>query len=90
MAKHLLTDTELPITQVALASGFSSVRRFNAAFLQQYRMNPSGLRKLREPGALPGPEEPRAFTLCLAYRPPYDIDGTLGFIARRCIATLPV
>lgn len=86
MAKHLLTDTELPITQVALASGFSSVRRFNAAFLQQYRMNPSGLRKLREPGALPGPEEPRAFTLRLAYRPPYDIDGTLGFIARRCIA----
>ncbi len=32
LAKHLLTDTDLPITQVALASGFASLRRFNAAF----------------------------------------------------------
>lgn len=46
-AKQLLTDTELPVTQVALASGFASVRRFNAAFSERYRMRPSDLRRER-------------------------------------------
>jgi AraC family transcriptional regulator, regulatory protein of adaptative response / DNA-3-methyladenine glycosylase II len=45
LAKQLLTDTPLPITQVALASGFVSLRRFNAAFLQHYRFNPTQLRR---------------------------------------------
>ncbi|MBL8286989.1 MAG: DNA-3-methyladenine glycosylase 2 family protein [Rubrivivax sp.] len=44
-AKQLLTDTALPVTQVALASGFASVRRFNAAFAERYRLNPSTLRR---------------------------------------------
>ncbi|MCC7150740.1 MAG: methylphosphotriester-DNA--protein-cysteine methyltransferase family protein, partial [Rubrivivax sp.] len=47
LAKHLLTDTTLPVTQVALASGFASLRRFNAAFAAHYRLNPTGLRKAR-------------------------------------------
>ncbi len=46
-AKQLLTDTELPVTQVALASGFASVRRFNAAFAERYRLSPSALRRER-------------------------------------------
>ena len=41
-AKHLLTDTQLPITQVAALSGFASLRRFNAAFVQHYRLQASG------------------------------------------------
>ena len=45
LAKQLLTDTSLPVTQVARASGFQSVRRFNAAFASSYRMNPSRLRR---------------------------------------------
>jgi AraC family transcriptional regulator of adaptative response / DNA-3-methyladenine glycosylase II len=44
-AKQLLTDTTLPIAQVALASGFGSLRRFNALFQSQYRMAPTALRK---------------------------------------------
>ena len=40
-AKQLLTDTDLPVTQVGLLSGFASVRRFNAAFAQHYHLNPS-------------------------------------------------
>ncbi|MBL8324840.1 MAG: DNA-3-methyladenine glycosylase 2 family protein [Rubrivivax sp.] len=48
-AKQLLTDTELPVTQVALASGFASVRRFNAAFAERYRLSPSSLRRDRAP-----------------------------------------
>src|SRR5499426_4117464 len=44
LAKRLLTDTALPVTEVAFASGFGSVRRFNALFRQRYRLKPSGLR----------------------------------------------
>jgi methylphosphotriester-DNA--protein-cysteine methyltransferase len=38
LAKQLLTDTPQPVTQVALASGFDSLRRFNAAFAERYRL----------------------------------------------------
>ena len=44
LAKQLLTDTRLPVAQVALASGFRSLRRFNAAFAENYRMSPRRLR----------------------------------------------
>lgn len=76
LAKQLLTDTTQPVTTVALASGFASLRRFNAAFRQRYRLAPTQLR--REGGAA---RETTA--LRLAYRPPYDLDGVLGFMARR-------
>ncbi|MDH0866708.1 Ada metal-binding domain-containing protein [Mitsuaria sp. GD03876] len=45
LAKQLLTDTRLSIAEVALAAGFSSLRRFNAAFLEHYRLSPTALRK---------------------------------------------
>ena len=45
LAKQLLTDTRLPIAEVALAAGFSSLRRFNAAFQEHYRLSPTALRK---------------------------------------------
>ena len=45
LAKRLLTDTALPVTDVALASGFGSLRRFNALFATRYRMAPARLRK---------------------------------------------
>ena len=44
-AKQLLTDTALPVTEVALASGFASLRRFNAAFAARYRLSPTALRR---------------------------------------------
>jgi AraC family transcriptional regulator of adaptative response / DNA-3-methyladenine glycosylase II len=76
LAKQLLTDTALPVTQVALACGFGSQRRFNAAFAQRYRLSPTALR--REGAAEPG-------ALKLAWRPPFDLGGLLGFIARRAV-----
>jgi len=81
LAKQLLTDTALPVTQVALASGFDSLRRFNAAFVEHYRLNPTQLRRERKAQA-PSAAEP---SLRLAYRPPYDTEGVLGFFARRCV-----
>ena len=76
LAKQLLTDTVQHITQVALASGFDSLRRFNAAFVERYRFNPTQLR--REGAASSAP-----MALRLAYRPPYDVEAVLGFFARR-------
>ena len=83
LAKQLLTDTDMPVTQVALASGHASLRRFNAAFVQRYRMNPSALR--RQAVAVPRPRE-ATISLRLAYRPPYDVAGMMAFLSQRAIA----
>ena len=81
LAKRLLTDTALPVTEVALASGFASVRRFNALFRARYRMAPSRLRRDRAAGALPA-----TLAFELAYRPPYDWNAMLEFLGHRAIA----
>ena len=84
LAKHLLTDTDMPVTQVALASGHASLRRFNAAFVQRYRLNPSALRKqtLHPP---PSGLRSNSCSLRLAYRPPYDVNGVMRFLAQRAL-----
>jgi len=94
LAKQLLTDTTQAITQVALASGFGSLRRFNAAFAERYRFKPTQLRQTRASAASAGQTRrpmpwslplhiPLPSPLRLAYRPPYDIEAVLGFFARR-------
>jgi AraC family transcriptional regulator of adaptative response / DNA-3-methyladenine glycosylase II len=77
-AKQLLTDTALPVTQVALSSGFGSVRRFNAAFAQHYGLSPTALRRS---GTVPG--EGATGTLRLGYRPPLDARALLAFFGKR-------
>lgn len=84
-AKHLLTDTCLPSTQVALASGFASVRRFNAAFVQHYRLNPTQLRRAQP--AISAKSQAPDVRLRLAYRPPLDAAALLGFFAARQVAS---
>lgn len=75
LAKRLLTDTDLPVTRIAFASGFASVRRFNALFKERYRLTPTDLRKGEERG------EPQPTLVCeLAYRPPLDWPALLGFL----------
>ena len=87
LAKRLLVDSSLSVTQVAFASGFQSLRRFNAAFREQYRMAPSALR--RGPDArphalasLPGNELLR---LTLAYRAPFAWSALLGFLQSEAV-----
>ncbi|NML44864.1 helix-turn-helix domain-containing protein [Ramlibacter sp. G-1-2-2] len=77
-AKQLLADTDLPVTEVALASGFASVRRFNAAFVDHYGLSPSQLRK-------EGTQRESASEVRLGYRPPYDVSAMLGFFRTRAI-----
>jgi AraC family transcriptional regulator, regulatory protein of adaptative response / DNA-3-methyladenine glycosylase II len=81
LAKRLLTDTALPVTEVALASGFASIRRFNALFRERYRMAPGQLRRHAASPGLPG-----ALTFELCYRPPYDWESMLTFLRDRAIA----
>ena len=45
VAKSLLSDTDLPITDIAFRAGFRSIRRFNDAFLKVYGRPPSALRR---------------------------------------------
>ncbi len=87
LAKQLLTDTRLPVAQIALASGFNSLRRFNAAFADSYRMSPSRLRGEVEfdAGASAG-----GVTIKLAYRAPYDTAALLRFIAQRAVPGVEV
>jgi AraC family transcriptional regulator of adaptative response / DNA-3-methyladenine glycosylase II len=81
LAKRLLTDTDLAVLEVAMASGFASLRRFNDLFRTRYRMTPGDLRRAR---ARRAPAERLAFDL--AYRPPYDWPAMLAFLGKRAIA----
>lgn len=82
LAKQLLTETRLPITEIAFASGFASLRRFNEAFLNHYRMPPGKLRKqvAEHHEAMVATD---TSTLQLTYRPPYDWESILEFLKAR-------
>src|SRR6186997_2383954 len=84
LAKQLLTETVLPITEVAFASGFSSLRRFNDAFTRRYGMPPTRLRRRAADGD-ERLDDGGTSTLLLAYRPPYDWTGMLAFLSARAL-----
>ncbi|MEW9546998.1 AlkA N-terminal domain-containing protein [Nonomuraea sp. NPDC050783] len=89
LAKQLLTETGLPVTDVAFAAGFGSVRQFNATMRETYGFTPSELRATaagRRPDSLTGPAG--ALRLRLHRREPYDADGVLAFLAARAIPGL--
>ena len=83
-AKQLLADTQLPVTQVALMSGFASLRRFNAAFVGHYKLNPTQLRRAAPQAQGIG----QGITVRLGYRPPYDVAAMLAFMGKRSINTI--
>ncbi|MGH8041402.1 MAG: AlkA N-terminal domain-containing protein [Rudaea sp.] len=77
-AKKLLTETKLPVTTIAHAAGYGSLRRFNTAFLTGYRLAPRVLRREQATTS-----NANALTLRLPYRAPYDFSALLAFFARR-------
>ena len=84
-AKQLLHETLLPMSEVALAAGFGSLRRFNETFRDMFGRPPSALRRAAR-GSLPeGSLSTAGVTLRLYYRPPYDFDGVMGFLRARAI-----
>jgi AraC family transcriptional regulator of adaptative response / DNA-3-methyladenine glycosylase II len=82
LAKQLLTDSRMSVTEVAMASGFQSLRRFNALLKERYRLTPTELRK-QQKNFLPA--EFSDFSFRLNYRPPLDWNRLLDFLAQRAI-----
>lgn len=87
LAKQLLQDTRLPLIDVALASGFGSVRRFNALFLARFGRPPSALRRegARQGGGTAEAAGGPGLALRLDFREPYDWEGVLAFLGPRAI-----
>ncbi|MBP8218448.1 DNA-3-methyladenine glycosylase 2 family protein [Aeromonas allosaccharophila] len=92
LAKRLLTETGLPITDIAFAAGFASIRRFNDAWLNAYGLAPRTLRQQEDCNetADDSVSEPRGATLTLQlpYRPPYNVAAMLAFYRLRAIPGL--
>ena len=83
LAKQLIHQTDLSMIEVALASGFGSVRRFNETFQRLYERPPGELRQRAAPVSS-APE----ISLLLPYRPPYDWTTMISFLEARAIAGL--
>lgn len=79
LAKQLLHQTQLPITDIALSAGFNSVRRFNDSFKKTMKLSPSELRKKAEATKTPQ----TSISLSLSYRPPYDWAQMQQFLKQR-------
>ena len=77
-AKQLIHETQMPMTEVAMAAGFGSLRRFNETFLTLFRRPPSSLRRNHSRKL-----EEKDVQLRLRYRPPYDWDCMLAFLQAR-------
>lgn len=86
-AKQLIHETHMPMTEVALAAGFGSLRRFNETFRDLFHRPPSALRRKTSLNAV-SPEA--GVTLRLRYRPPYDWDSMVGYLRARAIPGLEV
>ncbi len=78
-AKQLIQDSELSMSAIAEASGFGSVRRFNDAFRKLYGRTPRELRVRKSA------THDSAVTVRLGFRPPYDWDAILSFLAARAV-----
>lgn len=86
-AKRLLDETPLPITDVAFAAGFASVRRFNDAVRRAYGRAPRELRRLRNAATRP---LGTGVSLTLPFAPPYDWPAVAAFLAARAIPGVEV
>jgi AraC family transcriptional regulator of adaptative response / DNA-3-methyladenine glycosylase II len=84
LAKQLIHETRLPMAEIAFASGFGSVRRFNETFLALFDRPPSELRRASGPDCPDGPQG--EIVLLLRYHQPYDWAAMLEFLRCRAIA----
>lgn len=98
VAMQLLQDTSLPVTRVAFAAGFSSVRRFNAVFAERFSRPPSSIRREAGVGGSGGgrvgsgtaseasADDGERIAVRLDFRPPLAWRPLLAFLARRATA----
>jgi len=93
LAKRLLADTALPVTRIAFASGFQSLRRFNSIFRERYRLSPGALRRQGHSRGAPlsGPVPSGDLVpLTLAYRPPLAWDALLAHLGQEAMPGVEV
>jgi len=92
LAKQLLTDTDVPIGDIAFIAGFNSIRRFNTVLKTSYGLTPSDLRKSRrdvrvlDTSASDGSDD--SIRCVLSVVSPYDFSAMLGFHERRAINSI--
>lgn len=78
LAKRFVTQTNRPVSEIAMAVGFQSIRRFNDAFKKSFTRTPSALRTIATPNRFSA----SAMTLSLSLRPPYDAKTVLAYLKR--------
>ncbi|MEA2738773.1 MAG: AraC family transcriptional regulator, partial [Acetobacteraceae bacterium] len=83
LAKQLIHETRLPMTEIAMAAGYGSLRRFNDTFQALFKRPPTALRRAGGDDVSAGPKG--EISLLLRYRPPYDWPAMLGFLHARAI-----
>jgi AraC family transcriptional regulator of adaptative response / DNA-3-methyladenine glycosylase II len=83
LAKQLLHETKLPMAEIAFASGFGSIRRFNETFLALFGRAPGELRRAIKPEISAGAHG--EISLLLRYQPPYDWPAMLEFLRKRAM-----
>src|ERR1035441_9152267 len=94
-ARILTETTTLPLSEIAFAAGFASIRQFNSTMHEVFAATPTQLRSARGTrgarswrlGVPPGPDPsaPGLIRLRLAYRTPIDLDRMFGFLTARAI-----
>lgn len=82
-ARVLIETTGMPLAEVALASGFSSVRQFNDTIREVFAASPGALRTARRNG---GPPTPNQLSIRLPFRTPFDSAALLAFLGARAVA----
>ena len=85
-AKQLIQETHLPMTEIAFASGFGSVRQFNETFQALFQRPPRALRRGSAADLPSGTTGEAGVTLRVRYRPPYDWNAMMAFLEARTIA----
>ncbi|MEX0838103.1 MAG: AlkA N-terminal domain-containing protein [Parvibaculum sp.] len=78
-AKQLISDTRLPLAEVAYAAGYRSLRRFNDAIRQAYGVAPGEIRRASETASGGG------IVMRLGYRPPFDWERLVTYLAGRAM-----
>lgn len=78
-AKQLISDTSMPLADVAFAAGYRSLRRFNSAIRQAYGAAPGNIRRISEK------QTGGAIRIRLGYRPPFDFGAILAYLSSRAL-----
>jgi len=84
-AKKLIMETRMPMTEIAHAAGFGSIRRFNAVFQAMYKRPPGALRRTRQDTHPDVSTTISGVVLTMSYAAPYHWPSMISFLKTRAI-----